>query len=89
MDEIKKVEDVAKMVAAAGMNNVSVLANKTFTGTYWISANDLYFCITGRHLNADFESGVVPINSMFEQIIAEADEAHGGSAAPNNIGKYE
>jgi len=61
------VKDIAHLIAGAGTNNVSLLSNrKTFTGTYWISANDLYFRITGRHLNADFENEIVPRNTMMD-----------------------
>jgi len=61
-------DTIAKMVAAAGSNDVSLKDGPGFTGTYWISANDLYFRITGRHLNADFESGAIPRNEMMETV---------------------
>jgi hypothetical protein len=64
---IPTATDIAQMVAAAGSNKVSLKTDNNFTGTYWISANDLYFRITGRHLNADFEHGIVPRNAMMDE----------------------
>lgn len=56
-------ERCAELVAMAGVGKVSLLNNEdNFTGTFWVSANDLYFYITGTHLNADFESGKLPWN---------------------------
>lgn len=70
----KTVKSIAEMVAAAGTNNVSLRAeHDSSTGTYWISANDLYFQITGRHLNADFQEKRVKRNRMMEEV---ANEPH-------------
>lgn len=62
-------KELVNLVSGAGMNKISLLDNKDFTGTYWISANDLYFAIVGRHLNEDFESGRIPKNTMMEALI--------------------
>lgn len=63
-------EKIARLVSQAGQNNISLLTGQEhFTGTYWISANNLYHKLTGRHLNEDYESGEIPRNKS-------VDEAH-------------
>lgn len=66
----KKVrEEIARMVAQAGINNISLSNDKeSYTGTYWISANNLYFILTGRHLNQDVEDGKIPANRFFDAL---------------------
>lgn len=66
--EVKTVKAIAELVAGAGMNNVSLLTGGKFSGTYWISANDLYFRITGRHLNDDFENKKVKRNKFMDEL---------------------
>lgn len=61
---------IALIVANAGLNRVPLLNNeKDFTGTYWISANMLYFVITGHHLNHDFDEGVIPRNVEMDEMV--------------------
>lgn len=64
-------QDVAKEVAMAGENKISLLDDDNFTGTYWISLNSLYFHLTGRHINADWESGVIEKNPSIEAFLRE------------------
>jgi hypothetical protein len=66
-DEVT-VNKIANMIAGAGSNKISLKDDRNFTGTYWISANDLYFRITGRHLNADFDNGIIPRNAWMDDI---------------------
>lgn len=63
-------EGIARMVSQAGENMVTLLINEdSFTGTYWISANMLYFLLTGRHLNQDYEDGIVEKNPSIEALL--------------------
>ena len=60
---------IAEIVAGAGENKISLLDNSdNFTGTYWISANGLYFMLTGKHLNQAFEDGDIAQNKQFNQL---------------------
>lgn len=64
--------DLAKEVAMAGENKIPLLNDtKNFTGTHWISLNMLYFYLTGRHINADWESGALEKNPSIEAFIRE------------------
>lgn len=66
-------ERIALEVSRAGENQISVLSNaENFTGTYWISLNMLYFTLTGRHLNADWENGVIEKNPTIEALLRES-----------------
>ena len=67
-------EEIAKELAMAGTNLISLFWNhKDFTGTYWVSANDAYFSLTGRHMNTDRHEGKLPTNTMFDDLLAAAD----------------
>lgn len=63
--------EVAKEIAMAGENKISLLNDDNFTGTYWISLNSLYFHLTGRHINADWENGVIEKNPSIEAFLRE------------------
>lgn len=73
LEEVKREERerIAKIVGRAGDNSISTLRTKDFTGTYWISANNLYKELTGFHLNKAREIGSV-VNSTFNEIDEEA-----------------
>ena len=58
----KTKNDIAKLISQAGVNKISLKCGGDFTGTYWISANNLYKILTGRHLNHDFDSGKIKRN---------------------------
>ncbi len=69
MAEKKVREEIAHMVAQAGMNSISLRGDKgSYTGTYWVSANDLYRVLTGRQINDDLESGRIPANQFFDEM---------------------
>lgn len=62
-------EEIAAVIAQAGINSIPLRSDKeTFTGTYWVSANMIYFYLTGRHLNHDRENGFLPRNRFFEEL---------------------
>jgi len=81
----KARQEVALMVSQAGMNKIPLRSDsETFTGTYWISANMLYFYLTGRHLNADFENGVIPRNPHIDELNEESTPERKGEGDITN-----
>ena len=60
MEEINERDRIVALIINAGKNKVSMLdpdkprcetCLNGFTGTYWISQNDLIFAITGKYLS--------------------------------------
>ena len=65
-------KEIVELIMDAGNNQISMIdptevnscgvCHRGFTGTYWISMNDLIFQITGKHLS-DYDYKFTPNGS--------------------------